>query len=171
MIHLTMGPARVVAPQCDELGRTQMGFSAQMSQQEIYEANRGCWTFGVRAYAERYALLSFAGTVRQAIAIDRILPVGARAAIQGSILGPGDRVFDAYIGRPSPVPRQSNPVAYFRSTLGPQPCGCGCGGPVTEGDFLPGHDQLAVQERVARVGSVAEFLRWFDTHHTPTSGP
>lgn len=40
-----------------------------------------------------------------------------------------------------------------------------------EGDFLPGHDQLAFQERICRVGSVSQFLAWFDTHYTPTPGP
>jgi len=30
------------------------------------------------------------------------------------------------------------------------------------GDFVPGHDQKAIHERIARIGTVAEFLDWMD---------
>jgi hypothetical protein len=33
------------------------------------------------------------------------------------------------------------------------------------GAFLPGHDQRAIHARIARVGTVVEFLRWFDAHY------
>jgi hypothetical protein len=33
---------------------------------------------------------------------------------------------------------------------------------VSHGPFVSGHDQRALHERVAKIGTVAEFLRWFD---------
>jgi hypothetical protein len=29
-------------------------------------------------------------------------------------------------------------------------------------DFMPGHDQRAIHERIAKIGSVKDFLAWFD---------
>ena len=35
----------------------------------------------------------------------------------------------------------------------------------TTGWFVPGHDQKALHERVARIGTVYEFIQWFDRTH------
>ena len=32
------------------------------------------------------------------------------------------------------------------------------------GRFLPGHDQRAIHERIAKISFVADFLDWFDEH-------
>lgn len=40
-------------------------------------------------------------------------------------------------------------------------CLCGCGGQ-GEDTFLQGHDLRAVFNRVNRIGTVAEFIEWFD---------
>ncbi|MGY3567928.1 hypothetical protein [Sinomonas sp. RB5] len=42
-------------------------------------------------------------------------------------------------------------------------CRCGCGQPSSR-DFLPGHDQRAIHERIKKVGTVSDFLDWFDAH-------
>jgi translation initiation factor 1 (eIF-1/SUI1) len=44
---------------------------------------------------------------------------------------------------------------------------CGCGGRVTGGRvFLPGHDQRAVHERIARQwGDTLGFIAWFDNEY------
>ncbi len=162
MLHITLGPARPVDPNEDELGRNRVGFGEDMSEQELYEANRGCWVLGARADREQYALVSFDQVVRQAIGIDRLVQTGARRAIEGRILTAGDPVYDAYVGKPTPVGRVRNPITYFEAPVGRRLCFCGCGEAVSLGHFLSGHDQRAIHERIARVGTVVDFLRWFD---------
>jgi len=166
MIHITTGPAQPRNPDEDDLGRSRVGFDVSMSDQELYEANHGCWVLGERADREQYALISFGGQVRQAIEIESIdeVPSGRRC-INGRILQPGDAVYDAYVGEPSPVGRVRNPITYVDAAFGARLCGCGCGRVVGRGDFAPGHDQRAIHDRVARIGSTADFLRWFDAQH------
>jgi hypothetical protein len=33
------------------------------------------------------------------------------------------------------------------------------------GDFVAGHDQRVIHQRIAKIGSVAHLIRWFDRHH------
>jgi hypothetical protein len=50
------------------------------------------------------------------------------------------------------------------------PCACGCGAVAVRGDFAPGHDQRAIHDRIRKVGTVREFIEWFDrtwTDDTP----
>lgn len=52
--------------------------------------------------------------------------------------------------------RHRNPVTYVADPVEQRTCACGCDGPVTGGRvFLPGHDQRAIHERIAR--------QWGDT--------
>ncbi|MGI8537511.1 MAG: hypothetical protein ACR2K2_13730 [Mycobacteriales bacterium] len=108
---------------------------------------------------------------RQGIGIDRIVPAGRRRAIEGRILAAGDPVYDAYVRKPTPVGRVRNPITYFEAPVGRRLCfcGCGCGEEVSLGYFLPGHDQRAIHERIARVGTVVDFLRWFDRNYPADS--
>jgi hypothetical protein len=41
----------------------------------------------------------------------------------------------------------------------------------TQSDWLPGHDQRAIHQRIARdfAGSVRDFISWYDTHR-PAAG-
>ncbi|WP_143175592.1 hypothetical protein [Cryptosporangium aurantiacum] len=93
-----------------------------MSEAAVYEANHGTWKLGPRAVDEQYALLTFEGTVVQAIEIDRVERVAetvpgregsSRSVIHGKVLQPGGRVYDAYVDQPSPVPPGRNPVRYY----------------------------------------------------------
>jgi len=54
-----------------------------------------------------------------------------------------------------------NPIRYEDSPFDLGACRCGCGAE-TKSLFLPGHDQRAIHARIAQVGSVAAFLKWFD---------
>lgn len=74
---------------------------------------------------------------------------------------------DHYVGKPAPNGAQQNPITYFKSPLGNRECNCGCGKPINRGDFLPGHDQRAIHERIARVGTVLDFIAWFDQTWRP----
>lgn len=164
MLHITLGPERAVDPSEDELGRDRVGFSPTMSDLALYDANHGCWKLGPRARKERYMIVSFEGIVRQAVEIESVEPVerGNRSVVHGRILGSGHPVHDRYVGRPSPVQGVRNPVTYFEDDVDGLPCRCGCGGSVQGRDFLPGHDQRAIHERINQIGSVTEFLDWFD---------
>ena len=170
MIHITLGRRRDVNPQEDQLGRDHVGWVESMGDEALFRANRGCWVLGERAERERYALLSAEKEVRMAIEINRLVPVaGGRKAIEGRFLKPGDAVYDAYVGGKPPVESVRNPVTYFDSPHGTRMCHCGCGEPVPTGWFLIGHDQKALHARVAKIGTVREFIDWFDnTYVEPT---
>jgi hypothetical protein len=171
MIHITLGQERFIDPETDPLGRDRVGFSEKMSANALYDANHGTWVLGPRAQGERYALVSFHGIVRQAIEIDSIDkvtwrdpddPRDDRSVINGKWLEPGHPVYDTYVGKPSPVQGVRNPVTYIDAPVDGNPCRCGCGGTVSSRDFLPGHDQTALHDRVKQIGTVSEFLDWFD---------
>ncbi|MFD4495606.1 hypothetical protein [Streptomyces sp. NPDC058486] len=160
-----------VDPEVDQLGRDHVGWDENMSDEALFRANRGCWVLGERAENEQYALLSFGGKVRMAIEIDKLVPVaGGRKAIEGRFLQAGDAVYDAYVDEDTPAKRARNPITYFDSAHDTRLCGCGCGEAVVGGCFLSGHDQKALHARVAKIGTVREFLDWFDsTYVEPTA--
>lgn len=166
MLHITLGDRRPVAPETDELGRDHVGYEPGMSEQDMYIANRGCWVLGERADSERYVLFSHKGIVRMAVAIDRIEETSSnRRAIVGQVLQPGDRVHDIYVGGPAPVQGVRNPITYVDDPrFDRKECACGCGTEVTRGDWVPGHDQRALHTRIAQIGTVKQFIEWFDAH-------
>lgn len=160
MLHITLGPGRP-------------GDVETMSETELYEAGRRAWVLGARADQQSHALISYRGTVRQAIEIDHLEDEkdgGGRRAIVGRVLHAGDPVHDTWVGKPSPVTRARNPITYVDAEAGQRLCRCGCETLLTgPGLFVPGHDQRAVHARVAQVGTVAEFLDWFDATYPATA--
>ncbi|MFB7374813.1 hypothetical protein ACFC0D_33800 [Streptomyces sp. NPDC056222] len=106
-----------------------------------------------------------------AIRIDKLVPVtGGRKAIEGRFLESGDEVYDAYVGETPPVEPTRNPITYFDAPHDSRLCGCDCGEPVAGGWFLAGHDQKALHARVAKIGTVRDFISWFDsTYVEPTA--
>lgn len=164
MLHITLGKKRDADPD-DALGRSCVGFEEGMTEAELYEANRGCWVLGTRADDEQYALVSFGGKVRQAIEIDQVvfIPARNRRAIEGRVLTKGHPVYNKYVGKASPVIGVRNPITYFDDDDDLRVCACGCGTEMTSArDFMPGHDQRAIHERIAKIGSARDFLAWFD---------
>jgi hypothetical protein len=172
MLHITLGPERTVDPAEDELGRDRVGFSPTMSDLALYDANHGCWKLGERAAQEDFMIVSFEGIVRQAIEIDSIERVerGSRSVVHGRILAAGHPVYDRYVGKESPVQGMRNPVTYFEDDSDQRPCRCGCGGLVAGREFLQGHDQAAIHQRIKQIGTVSEFLTWFDIVRGTPSG-
>jgi hypothetical protein len=177
MLHITVTAKKSVDPDWDGLGRPFVGYEKGMTPDEMYEANHGEWAIGARGQKERFALFSFGRTVIQAVEIESLELTKAfertpeekrddRYTIHGKILGPGHPVFEKYVGKETPVSIARNPVRYFADPEfdggAGQPCRCGCGELTTRGDFIPGHDQRAIHERIARIGTVAEFLDWMD---------
>lgn len=173
MLQITIRDREQVAG--DPLGRDAVGYAPDLSPARLFEAARGCWVMDAdKARQEHYALFVYSGRlpqvsgkVVQAVRIDGITTVDTpdgkrRSVIEGRVLRPGDPVHDAFVGKTAPAEAGRNPVKYFADPLDAVPCRCGCGTPVQRGQFVAGHDAQALYARVARIGTVAEFLDWFD---------
>jgi hypothetical protein len=144
------------------LQRKWGGWDEGLSAQEVYDAGRGWWKVGARAKEERYAALTALGIVRQVIEITewKYSAAADRSAFRGNILGPGDEMYDRYIGKELPATSR-NPIGYVDE--GPEPCKCGCG-ELTRNTWRPGHDQRAIHDRIRQDfgGDVAAFIDWYD---------
>jgi hypothetical protein len=119
IVIMLTGPHRE-NPDRDPLGRTRSGYSPGMSQEELYNAGRWAWRLGRRADSERYALFVAEGEGKMAIRIRALVDAGTynghpRRAIEGDVLRQGDPVHDTFVGHPSPVPPQRNPIRYLRT--------------------------------------------------------
>lgn len=164
MIILNLGEAKEVDERADALGRHVVGWHLGMTPAEVYSAGRGAWRFGERAKRERYALLVAHGRVRLAVEITGITEPDddGRRSIEGRILGAGNDIHDRYVGGLEPSGSKTrNPIRYWepRST---GLCRCGCGG-ATDREWLPGHDQRALHEAIARrFRTVSDFLEWYE---------
>lgn len=174
MLHITLTDMRILteAELPCPMGRTWVGYAPGMSEQEIYEVNRGRWVLGVAADREHYVLFTVDGFVKAAVEIHRIRasngvdqrdPDGRRV-IEGEVLTEKHPVWQHYVDKPSPVVGLRNPIKYhYDPHFDGRVCGCGCGEAVSGAShFIAGHDQRAIHERIARIGSVTEFLTWFD---------
>lgn len=158
-----------VDPTEDPMARSWIGWSPELTDQEIYEQNRGVWVLGRGARTQRIATFSYDGKVVTVVAIDGIedaplLPQRRqKQMIEGRVLSAGDTDYDALIG--SPVDGHRNPVTY--TPREERTCGCGCGGNVSgQRSFLPGHDQRAIHERIAKQwGTTLRFVEWFDAEY------
>lgn len=177
MIHITIGPWKEADPE-DGLHRSHVGYRQGMSEQEMFDANHGEWAIGTKRHdTERFALFSFDGKVVQAIEVHDYKRTRKFAkedrrddkyTMNGTILKPGHSVYEKYVGGDTPeeITPGRNPVRYFPDAefdaATGRPCRCGCGETTTAGEFIPGHDQKAIHERIARIGTVAAFLDWMD---------
>ncbi len=171
MLSIGLGTYRTW-PQ-DEYGQSSAGWRPGLTDEEVYAAARGRWKLGTRADRERYVLFTAMGIVVLAVEIDSITDADpdGRRTINGTILKPGHPVYDKYVAGVSPVDKSQNPVQYFDSPFDRTMCACNCESEVPSGrDFLPGHDQRAIHDRVKLVGGVLPFMAWFDkTWATPQS--
>lgn len=165
-INFKLGDRRDQTPEEDPMSRTWLGWSADATDQEVYEQNRGLWLLGRRARSQRIATFSHHGVVVAVVAvegIEEIPPLGdgkPKWAIVGRVLEAGDDDYDALIGQA--VDGYRNPVTYPLG--GVRTCACGCGGDVAGSRvFLPGHDQRAIHDRIAQEwGTTLRFVEWFD---------
>ena len=154
----------------DPMDRDWVGFDPAATDQALYERNRGLWNLGPAAGRTKLVTFSYDGLVKVVIAVESVETIAAlqqdgrdKKAIVGRVLAAGEAAYDALID--TPVDAHRNPVTYLTATGGgPALCACGCGAPVTgRRDFIPGHDQRAVHERITRRwGSTMAFLTWFD---------
>lgn len=184
VIVITLSNERMLTPEerdLDAMRRDRIGYSPTMSELALFDANSGMWVISdKRACTERYALLVWSGDWygKQAVEIETIEKVwhpnkqAMRSQIHGNILHCGHPIHDAYVGQPCPLPKGRNPVRYFEAPeetrLNSALCRCNCGELAPLGrDFKPGHDQTALHDRVKKIGTVAEFIDWFDALEHP----
>lgn len=149
------------------LPRRHAGWDPTMTDGEIYDAARGWWRLNARAEQERHALVLAGGQVRMAIAIREWRTEGDRRAFAGDILGPGDPVHDKFVGKPDPATSTSRfPVLYLPDPLDASVCRCGCGETVARGEWVQGHEQRAIFDRIRAdfAGSVSRFIDWYDAN-------
>ena len=154
MLHITLTTKTLANDPADPLRRTFYGWGQQDSIEENWGNNRGYWVLGARAHRESYVLFSHNGRheVVMAARIDNIIDAPGkpgRKIIEGEPLPKDHPVHQAYVGQPTPdSARVRNPVTYFDSTVGGWLCGCGCGEEIFAGEFVRGHEQTALHQRV-----------------------
>jgi hypothetical protein len=102
-----------------------------------------------------------------AIEINEWRQQGNRRAFAGRILQPGNPVHDRFVGQPDPAESTSrNPVAYLTDPVDQAICRCGCGETIGRGEWVMGHDQRAIHQRIRADfgGSVSRFIDWYDAN-------
>ncbi|WP_130176571.1 hypothetical protein [Cryobacterium sp. SO1] len=171
-INLKLSDARPQDVDQDPMSRDWIGWNPALDDQKNYEQNRGIWFIGRRVHKEALATFSHNGRVVIVVALDRDDPIkeiasldgeSSKFAINGTVLAKGNSDYDALFG--SPVDGHRNPVTYAPDpSAGPKMCACGCGGNIAGNRlFLPGHDQRAIHDRIAREwGTTLRFIEWFD---------
>lgn len=88
----------------DARERSSVGWRDDLSDEELWDLNRGTWSLGVRADSERYATLSYNGVVRVVAELtgsrEQVVEGGRTLhALVGHVLGPGHHAYEALIGR------------------------------------------------------------------------
>lgn len=173
MLRIRPG-ARLYDPQEHPfLTRQLRGYDPTMTPSEVYDAARGWWVLAEYAEAEKFAVVVSRDTdqVVMAIAIEQWHHDGSgKRAFCGTILRPGDAVYDTYVGQPDPTPNaKRSPVTYVQAAFDNLRCRCGCG-EETQSTWRPGHDQRAIHQviRADFDGSVAAFLDWYQEHGPST---
>jgi hypothetical protein len=168
MIHIKLSDPRPARAE-DPMKRDWIGYDPAASNQDLWEHNRGTWRLNLpRARREDYVLFSHKGAVKFVAEIHGAESIGDRNRIilNGQPLGPDHPMSRRWVvGAPAPDGNR-NPVHYFYdSASAASICRCGCAEPVPPGRaFLPGHDQKAVHERIAkRWGGTVGFIEWFDS--------
>lgn len=185
MIVITVQNARRNDRNDDVLARDYWGYYPGMSDIAFFNTNRGCWVISEsRARGEKYALFARPSedgghVIQVAVEIHSIDLVierkpedtrDHRRIINGRLLKSGHPVYDTYVGRPSPLGSPRNPVGYLDDPAFGTLCKCGCGETVVGASYVRGHDQTALHDRVRQIGTVAEFIEWFDALRKPLVG-
>ncbi|MGW0359220.1 hypothetical protein ACWDXV_33950 [Nocardia nova] len=161
----------------DPLDREYYGWDPHRTSEENWNSNRGYWALGTKAAAQRHVLFVFEETVVMAAEITAVVEAGpahpGRRILEGAPLSAGDPVHDSYVGKRGPVKslRARNPVTYHEDkTPGfGRLCLCGCRTEVYDAHFVAGHDQAALHQRVAKIGTIPQFIEWFDKSYPATS--
>jgi hypothetical protein len=164
MLHIKLHSKRPIDRASDPMDRAWVGYDPELSDEVLFEQNRGRWVLGKRAEIEQYVVFSYTGdhTVKFVAEIDRFEASGDKRIIVGRVLDADHPIARRWIGEDAPD-HYRNPTTYVDDE--PRVCACGCGEPTKAGRaFAAGHDQRAVHERISRQwGGTLGFIRWFDS--------
>jgi hypothetical protein len=169
MLRIKLGNRRYVGEEGNKfLPRQHAGWDPTMTETQVYDAARGWWRLNQRAEQEKYALVVAGGNEGvMAIEINEWEREGDRRAFAGQILQPGHPVYDKFVGKPDPANSTSRfPVLYLSDEVDHGTCRCGCGKAVERGEWVQGHDQRAIHDRIRSDfgGSVSRFIDWYDAN-------
>jgi hypothetical protein len=162
MLHIKLHSKRPVKSAADPMGRSWVGYDPELSDEDLFDQNRGRWVLGKRAEIEQYAIFSYTGdhTVKFVAEITGFAQSGEKRFIEGHVLEADHPVAQRWVGAEAPD-NFRNPTTYIDDE---RLCACGCGEATKAGRaFAPGHDQRAIHERITRQwGGTLGFIRWFD---------
>lgn len=184
-INFKLSDVKPVDREDDPMDREWVGYRPTLTGEEVFDQNRGMWYLRLdKVEKEDYATFSYKGKIVAVAELSGVEtlpwadPRGRRdkQAVTGKALGPGHPAYEFFNHRLVPGASR-NPVSYIddpepRPEPEPGNCACGCGTAVPEGKhFVPGHDQRAVHERIARRwGDTLGFISWFDETYPGEGG-
>lgn len=170
MLHFKLGPKRAVLPEeNDELGRAWIGYERGLSEQTIYEQNRGRWRLGPRAAQERYAMFSdiTAGLGRAVIEISGIEKLPTKSAVVGTVLPPATPCTMPWLAAGLPTTsatRSPTPPTRARTSPPPAPVA------VVNRSFRRGNSPLVTTSgQCTRVSLPTGGRRWASSPGTTTN--
>ncbi|WP_420176790.1 hypothetical protein [Luteococcus sp. OSA5] len=102
-ININLGPRQDVEPLTQPIPRTFVGFDPKMSDEQLWNANRGAWELPEEAFQKQFATFSHDGTIRLVAELEGIENVEQDGksvhALMGRLLHRGDPVRDALVGK------------------------------------------------------------------------
>lgn len=105
-INISLPPRTEVDGEGQPIPRSFVGFDPKVSDDLLWDANRGAYDLEDEAGNEQFATFSFDGTIRLVAELEGIETVDdhgtPRKALLGRILRAGDPVRDALVGKPLP---------------------------------------------------------------------
>ncbi|MEO3939310.1 DUF3883 domain-containing protein [Dermatophilaceae bacterium Soc4.6] len=117
-INFKLSDVQHVDPQTEGWGRSWFGWDETLSDNELWEQNRGIWVLSeARVRVERYATLSHGGRIQVVAELSGHEIVYDKTkdkdyvALLGDVLHPGDPIRDALVGQADWPDR--NPVTYY----------------------------------------------------------
>ncbi len=143
-INISLDHRQDVEPETQPIPRTFTGFDPRLSDELLWDANRGAHDIDDSLAQERFATFSHEGTIRLVVELEGVENVGdhgtPRRALLGRVLSAGDPVRDALVGQ-----AVADDVAEVSRI------------DTTELDSMPAHERYAEPDRPRRT-----FLLTFD---------
>lgn len=102
-ININLGPRQDVETFSQPIARSFIGFDPKVSDEQLWNANRGVWELPEQARDEQFATFSHDGTIRLVAELEGIENVDVDGtpmqALMGRLLHRGDPVRDALVGQ------------------------------------------------------------------------
>ena len=110
MLQIKIAAHQSVDPEQDQMGRTWVGYTPGMSEEDAWEAGRGCWVMKAsRAIDEdEVQIVNSKGTILAVATMRGLIKHGNRLEIMGDLLKGDPRVGTVA----SHVSKSQNPISY-----------------------------------------------------------